>query len=45
MLSPAAELFMQLVRDIEAQLASGNEKLVNEMLPSLKGPDVPPVQP
>lgn len=33
MLSPAALWFMQRVRDIEAQLAIGNQTLVDEMLP------------
>jgi DNA-binding transcriptional LysR family regulator len=33
MLSPAAELFMQRVRDIEAEVAVRNRELTNELLP------------
>jgi DNA-binding transcriptional LysR family regulator len=34
MLSPAAELFMRLVRQIEADLAARNRELTDELLPS-----------
>jgi DNA-binding transcriptional LysR family regulator len=34
MLSPAAELFMRLVRQIEAEVAARNRELTNELLPS-----------
>jgi len=40
MLSPAAELFMQRVRDIEAEVAVQNRELTNELLPPLP-PGIP----
>jgi len=33
MLSPAAELFMRLVRQIEADVAARNRELTEELLP------------